>query len=128
MIYHVYQLITIKSRGEAFFDWSKCNYVIGYKDEEAADADLVYEFSCIKFMWMLSRGIVIFGIQMSIAGTLYYASEAAVNPGVVLTILTSNLIMIALYFYFVYGQNLSIQDLIGGLFIIACTLMIALSN
>lgn len=71
---------------------------------------------------------MLFGVQMSIAATLYFADKAGINPGIIMTIFTSCLIMIALYFYFVYGQRLTLRDFVGGLFILACTIMIALSN
>lgn len=39
LIYHAYQFLVLKSKGEAYFNWTKCNYVIAYKNEEATDAD-----------------------------------------------------------------------------------------
>ena len=57
-----------------------------------------------------------------------FVARSGVNAGVMSMIFSSCIIFTPLIFYFKYGEKLSCSDIIGGLLIIACVIIIAMSR
>lgn len=77
---------------------------------------------------MLTRALAIMLLVITTCATFYFAFISGVNPGIISTIFVSNLVILAIWFYFAYGQKVTCQDFIGGTLVIACVVMIAMST
>ena len=67
-------------------------------------------------------------IKASLTITFIFAGKSGVNSGIIASIFSACVILTAIMFYFKYGQKLSKNDLIGGLFIVLCVLMVSLGG
>lgn len=88
----------------------------------------MYIFSYERALCTLSRAIVQVLIQVCIIQTFEYTLKTGINPGIIASVFATNLLFTMVYFYFVYGQKLSLFDLFGTLLIIACIILVSVGG
>ena len=67
-------------------------------------------------------------INIVISATFDFAIKAGINTGIISTLFITSLIWVAFYFYFMHGQRLHVQHIVGIVLMIAAVSLISLSK
>ena len=84
-----------------------------------------YELNWICFCVPIMRGLLQGWMQVVIIACFQFAGKSGVNSGIIASIFSSCVIITPIIFHFKHGQKLSKGDMVGGVFILACILLIS---
>lgn len=76
----------------------------------------------------VSRAIAQIATDFTMLQSFAFVAKSGVNAGVMSIIFSSCMIFTPIIFYFKYGQKLGFSDLIGGLLIVVCVLIIGVGG
>lgn len=88
--------------------------------------ELIVSFE--RLLASMSRGLCQIIVQITIISTFMYALRTDVNTGIITSVFSTNLFFTIVYFYFVYGQSISYNDLGGTLLIVICIVLISVGG
>lgn len=88
----------------------------------------MYMLSYERVLGTISRAVVQLLIQAVIITTFEYAGKTDVNPGIIGSIMSCNLLFTMLYFWLVYGQQLTCFDLAGSFLILSAIVLISVGG
>ena len=83
-----------------------------------------FQFNWAAFCVPIFRGMINGSIQVIIILTFGFAAKSGVNSGIIASIFSSCVVFTPIIFYFKHGQMISKSDILGGLFIIICVVLI----
>lgn len=114
LVYFLYKCIeTYKKEGRF---WNDQNIIVDGK------------FKCANFVGFMAFSLVHFGILIFVLGSVYFAVEAGVNTGIIISLWSITPFLAAIVDYVMFRQVLKLNQIIGIILFVICIVLLSMKD